>query len=682
MSILNGPPQEQTRNDGQKSPLETLEKFGTNHTKEVLDAGTETIFGRDAEIDDLIKILSRKKKNNAILVGEPGVGKTHIVTGLVLRIAEQKVPLMMENKIIYSLDAASITAGTKYRGEMEERLKNILHEVETHGDIILFIDEIHSIMGGETSNSMSIANILKPHLTTGKLNIIGATTLDEYKKHFEKDGAMTRRFNKIVVDEPTVEACVNIIKNISESYAKFHNVVFPNAILEEIPVLAKKYIRDKFMPDSAIDILDELGSKIKVNAQSSMVSPKFKKLKAEFEKLNTLRARIIRERRYNEVKELKDKKVKLQAELNAEKQENMSKISNLVVTREELLHTISKISQIPLDKLNSDGKKNIKVLEEILDKKLINQDDAKIKVIKALKRKVLGLENPNKPKSFLFVGQSGGGKTYLSKLIADNWFDGSLVRIDMSEYQEKISSTALIGSPPGYVGYEQGGSLTEQVRRKPYSLVLIDEIEKAHPDILNVLLQILDEGFVTDSQGKKVDFRNTIIVMTSNLGARESSVEYTPVGFGKAVQTSKIEDTSIDACKKHFRPELWNRIDHVIVFNPLTKPDMESILKLELDSIAALLKAKYGIKTTFSKKLKEILAERGFDKNLGARPLKRTVELLVMDVITDYIIDCDDISTVSKLTLDWNPETEKCVCEQPVSSKKISLQKDLIEDGI
>lgn len=679
MSIINGSPQEQTsRNEGHKSPLETLEKFGTNHTKEVLESGTETIFGRDVEIDDLIKILSRKKKNNAILVGEPGVGKTHIVTGLVLRIAEQKVPIAMENKLIYSLDAASITAGTKYRGEMEERLKMILHEVENHGNIILFIDEIHSIMGGETNNSMSIANILKPHLTTGKLNIIGATTLDEYKKHFEKDGAMTRRFNKIVVDEPTVEACVNIIKNISSSYSKYHNVVFPDSILEEIPVLAKKYIRDKFMPDSAIDILDELGAKIKVNAESSVISPKLKKLKAEYEKLDFLRATIIRERRYSDVKELMDKKNKISLEIDAEKKENLSKISNIVVSREELLHTISKISQIPLDKLNSDGKKNIKILEDILNKKVINQDDAKNKIIKALKRKVLGLENPNKPKSFLFVGQSGGGKTYLSKLIADNWFDGSLVRIDMSEYQEKISSTALIGSPPGYVGYEQGGSLTEQVRRKPYSLVLIDEIEKAHPDILNVLLQILDEGFVTDSQGKKVDFKNTIIVMTSNLGARESTVEYTPVGFGKAVQTSKIEDTSIEACKKHFRPELWNRIDHVIVFNPLTKTDMESILKLELDNISSLLKSKFNIKTTFSKKLKEILSEKGFDKNLGARPLKRTVETLVMDVITDYIIDCDDISTISKITLDWDTETEKCVCHSSAPTKKQN-QPELID---
>jgi ATP-dependent Clp protease ATP-binding subunit ClpC len=658
MSITNRESPEQLKD--QQKPLENLNKYGSNLTQEVLENGTESIYGRDNEIDDIIKILARKKKNNVVLVGEPGTGKTHIVTGLVLRILEQKVPKDMDGKIVYSLDSGSIMAGTKYRGEMEERLRNILREIEENGNIILFIDEIHTIMGGESGNSVSIANLLKPYLTTGKIKVIGATTLDEYKKHFEKDGAMTRRFNKIVVDEPTLDACVNILRNISNSYSKFHNVEFEDSILAEIPVLAKKYIRDKFLPDSAIDVLDELGAKIKVESQSSLYSTKYKKLKAEFDKMMKYRVVLIKEERYDEVAAFMAKKKKVEADLNNEKIANMEKTSIAVkITREDLLHTISKISQIPLDKLNSDGKKNVKKLEEILNKKLINQDEAKEKVIKAIKRKVLGLENPNKPKSFLFVGQSGGGKTYLAKLIADNWFDGSMVRIDMSEYQEKIASTTLIGSPPGYVGYEQGGTLTEQVRRKPYSLVLIDEIEKAHPDILNLLLQILDEGHVTDNQGKKVDFKNTIIVMTSNLGAKAS--EYIPVGFNKHAHAPKVEDITLDACKSHFRPELWNRIDSVITFNPLTKLDMDSILKIEMDDISSLIKSKYSLKVNFSKKLKEILVDKGFDKNLGARPLKRAVENIIMDVVSDYIID-NDISENTKMNLDWNEESGKAVC--------------------
>ncbi len=638
---------------------ETLDKYAINISIKARNGELEKFFGREDILDDLIKILSRKKKNNAILVGFAGTGKTVITEGLAQKIVEQKVPIGLLNKVLYSIDAASITAGTQYRGQMEERLKKILQEAEEDEDIILFIDEIHTILDNGSSNSLNIANIMKPHLTSGKLQVIGATTFDEHKKFFEKDGALSRRFNKVTVDEPTIDECVKILKQCAPGYEKYHGVKFDKGVLDEIPVLAKKYIKDRFLPDSAIDILDTLGAKLKV--EKTKPTPKLLKLLDEMEENQITKRDLVRNEDWAGIAHFKPNVLdKLKQKIEDERKdfiENVTKNNETLVTKEDVLSVVSTISKIPLDSMNKDGKENITKLENLLTAKFINQDEAKSKVLKALKRYVMGFNDSNRPvASLLLLGKSGSGKTYLSKLVADAWYNGNMVRIDMSEYQEKISSTALIGSPPGYVGYEQGGSLTEKVRRNPYSIILFDEIEKAHKDILNTLLQVLDEGHITDSQGRDVDFKNCIIIMTSNLGARDS--EYKKPSFGGGSEVA-LETTSIDAAKKHFTPEFWNRIDQVIVFNPLTKIDMVKILELELEKVSSLLKNTKNIKLVFLQPLKDILIEKGFDSKLGARPLKRAVENILIDEITDYLLVNGD--QFKKLTIGWDTATEKVV---------------------
>lgn len=638
---------------------ETLDKFAVNITNKAINGEIDRIFGREKELDDMTKILSRKKKNNVVMVGYPGVGKTEMAYYLAQRIVEQKVPYGLLNKVIYSIDSASITAGTQYRGQMEERLKKILQEAEEDERVILFIDEIHTILDNGSSNSLNIANIMKPHLSTGKLQVIGATTFEEYKKFFEKDGALSRRFNKLIIDEPSEASCIEIIKKSISSYEEFHYVKFPEDIIYKIPSLAKKYIKDRYLPDSAIDIIDELGAKIKV--EKTKPSTKLLKLLDEMDETQKKKIELIKNEKWDEIAYFKPNVLdKLKDKISTEQENFINKVQNInktEISEDDLLVVVSQISKVPLDKLNKDGKDNVKKLEDILNKELINQDDAKNKVLKALKRNVLGFNNPNKPiASFLLLGKSGSGKTHLAKLISKAWYDGNLVRIDMSEYQDKISSTALLGSPPGYVGYDQGGSLTEQVRRNPYSILLLDEIEKADKQILNTLLQVLDEGHATDAQGRKVDFKNCIIIMTSNLGAKDS--EYKKPSFGGG-QEVKLTDTSIEAAKKHFTPELWNRIDQVIVFNPLVKEDMFKILDLELNIVKDMLKTKKDISVSFTKKLKEILVDKGFDPKLGARPLKRAVESLVVDEITEYLIFLTE--SPKKLNVNWDEKMEKVV---------------------
>ncbi len=641
-----------------------LDTYAINITTKAKNGEIDKIFGREKELDDMTKILSRKKKNNVIMVGFPGVGKTEMAFYLAQRIVEQKVPFGLLNKIIYSLDSASITAGTQYRGQMEQRLKKILQEAEDDERVILFIDEIHTILDNGSSNSLNIANIMKPHLSSGKLQVIGATTFDEYKKFFEKDGALSRRFNKLVIDEPSEDSCIEIIKKAIGTYEEFHFVKFSDDILQKIPAMAKKYIRDRYLPDSAIDIIDELGAKIKV--EKTKPSTKLLKLLDDMEETQKQKIELIKNEKWDEIAIFKPNVLdKLKDKITIEQENFISKVQNInrtEITEEDLLSVVSTISKIPLDKLNKDGKENIKKLEEILNKELINQDDAKNKVLKALKRNVMGFNNPNKPvASFLLLGKSGNGKTHLAKLISKAWYDGNLVRIDMSEYQEKISSTSLIGSAPGYIGYEQGGALTEQIRRNPYSLLLLDEIEKANKDILNILLQILDEGHATDGQGRKIDFKNCIIIMTSNLGAKDS--EYKKPSFGGG-QEVKLVESSIEAARKHFTPELWNRIDQVIVLNSLVKEDMYKILELELNVVKDMLKAKKDIKLTFNKKLKEILVDKGFDPKLGARPLKRIVEQMVVDEITEYLMSIND--NPKKVNLTWDDKTEKVIITSDV----------------
>lgn len=637
---------------------ENLEKFAINITNKALNGEIEKIFGREKELDEMCKILSRKKKNNVIMVGYPGTGKTEMAFFLAQRIVNQKVPYGLLNKVIYSIDSASITAGTQYRGQMEERLKKILQESEDDDRVILFIDEIHTILDNGSANSLNIANIMKPHLTSGRLQVIGATTFDEYKKFFEKDGALSRRFNKLVIDEPSEEACVEILKKCISSYEEFHSVKFTDEILYKIPSIAKKYIKDRYLPDSAIDIIDELGAKLKV--EKTKPSNKLLKMLDDMEDVQKKKFELIKDEKWTEIAYFKPNVLdKLKDKILTEQETYMNKILNIdktEITYEDLLSVVSQISKVPLDKLNKDGKENVKKLEDILNKELINQDDAKNKVLKALKKRVLNLNNPNKPISYLFLGKSGSGKSFISKLIAEYWFNSSLIRFDMGEFQEKFSSSTLIGSAPGYVGYEDGGNLTEQVRRNPYSLILFDEIEKANKDILNILLTILDEGYCSDAKGRKVDFKNCIIVMTSNLGAKDSQYKKPSYGGGQNVN---LEDTSIEAAKKHFTPELWNRIDEIVVFNSLQKEDMFKILEIEIEKFKKILKNK-NISIFINKKVKDFLVDKGFDANLGARPLKRAFESLLVDEIVNVLISQDD---VKKLNINMNSDNTKIIVE-------------------
>jgi ATP-dependent Clp protease ATP-binding subunit ClpC len=631
---------------------ETLEKFATNVTNKAINGELDRVFGREKELEDMCKILSRKKKNNVVLVGFPGVGKTDIVNLLCQRIVDQKVPYGLLNKTIYSLDAASITAGTQYRGQMEERLKKIMQEAEDDENVILFIDETHSILDNGSSNSLNIANIMKPHLSTGKLQVIGATTFDEYKKFFEKDGALSRRFNKLVIDEPSEESCVEIIKKCISSYEEFHLVKFPEEIINKIPSYAKKYIKDRYLPDSAIDIIDELGAKLKV--EKTKPSTKLLKMLDEMEEVQAKKIDLIKNEKWDEISHFKPNVLdKLRDKIANEQNNYISKIQNVEkteITEEDLLKVVATISKVPIDKLNKDGKSNIKKLEDVLNRELINQDDAKNKVLRALKKRVLNLNNVNKPVSYLFLGKTGSGKSFISKLIAEHWFDGSLIRFDMGEFQDKISSTSLLGSSPGYIGYEEGGNLTEQVKRNPFSLILFDEIEKANKDILNILLTILDEGYCTDAKGRKVDFKNCIIIMTSNLGAKDSEYKKPSYGGGKNVN---LNNTSVESAKKHFSPELWNRIDEVVVFNPLTKDDMYKILDIEIEKFKKMLKNR-GVNLNINKKVRDYLVEKGFDENLGARPLKRTFENLLVDEIVDVLIYNDDVKKMNVIMDDDN----------------------------
>lgn len=545
---------------------ENLNKYAINITNQSLNGEHDRVFGRETEFDDLCKILLRKRKNNAVLIGSPGVGKSVLIHLLAKRINDGKICAALSKKVIYGIDSASITAGTQYRGQMEQRLKNILSECEDD-EIILFIDEIHTILsGGGSDSSSNIANIMKPYLTSGKMQVIGATTFDEYKKHFEKDAALCRRFNKITINEPSNSECVSILKNCISGYEEYHNVKFSDEILETIPVLSKKYIKDRFLPDSAFDVIDELGAKIKM--ERTKPNAKMLKLFDEMEEHQNKKSELIKEAKWDEIAIFKPNVYdKCKAKIDYEKAMFYNKVNNsgkVDITEKDVLAVVSKISKVPLDSISNDGKENLKKFEQLLDKNLVNQDEAKNKIMKNLKKSVLGFSNPNKPLSMLFLGQSGGGKTFLTKLLAKAWFNDSLIRIDMSEFQDKMNSSGLIGASAGYVGYEEGGVLTEKVRNNPYSVILFDEIEKADKQVLNTLLPVLDEGHLTDSKGRLVDFKNTIIIMTSNLGVRESSIN--SVGFNKEDNKTKINNSALVAAKKYFTPEFYNRLDEIIVF--------------------------------------------------------------------------------------------------------------------
>ena len=629
----------------QKSRTPVLDNFGRDITKLAEEGKLDPIIGRETEIERVSQILSRRKKNNPILIGEPGVGKTAIVEGLALRIMQKKVSRTLFNKRIVMLDLAALVAGTKYRGQFEERIKAIMNELEKSRDVILFIDEIHTIVGaGGATGSLDASNIFKPALARGELQCIGASTLDEYRQYIEKDGALDRRFQKVMVEPPSQEDTINILQNIQPRYEEFHNVVYSDEAIKACVRLSDRYITDRFLPDKAIDVLDEVGAR--VHLKNIVVPKSIEEKEKEIEKLKDEKNRAVKNQQYEEAANLRDKESRLARDLEFAKQawEEESKTRRYPVEEDDIAEVVAMMTGIPVRKVGQNESKKLVSMGDDLRKMVIGQEEAILKISKAIQRNRVGLKDPKKPiGSFIFLGPTGVGKTELARSLARYLFDSddALIRIDMSEYMEKFSVSRLIGAPPGYVGYEEGGQLTEKVRRKPYSVVLLDEIEKAHPDVYNILLQVLDDGQLTDGLGRKVDFKNTIIIMTSNIGVRQLKDFGQGVGFAtKARQESAEENTKVviqNALKRTFSPEFLNRIDDVMVFNPLGKAEIFVIID---NVLAGLMKrlSNLKFKLSLSDEAKEFVAEKGYDPQFGARPLHRALQKYVEDPLAEFIL--------------------------------------------
>lgn len=628
-----------------KSKTPVLDNFGRDLTKAAEEGKLDPVVGREKEIERVSQILSRRKKNNPILIGEPGVGKSAIAEGLALRIVKRKVSRVLFGKRVVTLDLASLVAGTKYRGQFEERMKAVMNELEKSPDVILFIDEIHTIVGaGGASGSMDASNMFKPALARGEVQCIGATTLDEYRQYIEKDGALERRFQKVMVDPTTPEETIEILNNIKEKYEEHHNVTYTPEAIEACVMLTNRYMTDRFLPDKAIDALDEVGSRVHIT--NIHVPDVIVELEKKVDDIKEEKNKVVRSQKYEEAANLRDKERKLQEELEREKKkwEDETKENRETVTEEHVAEVVSMMTGIPVNRVAQNEGDRLKQMGEMLKGKVIGQDDAIKKVVRAIQRNRAGLKDPNKPiGSFIFLGPTGVGKTELAKVISQYLFDSddALIRIDMSEYMEKFAISRLVGAPPGYVGYEEGGQLTEKVRRKPYSVVLLDEIEKAHPDVFNLLLQALDDGQMTDSLGRKIDFKNTIVIMTSNIGSRQLQDFGQGVGFATAAKTSATDDHARGviekALKKAFAPEFLNRIDDVILFNQLKKEDIFQIIDLELKGVFKRIEdAGYTIQ--LDKSAKDFLSEKGYDPDFGARPLARAIQKYLEDPLAEAII--------------------------------------------
>ena len=628
-----------------KSKTPVLDNFGRDLTAMAEQGKLDPVVGREKEIQRVSQILSRRKKNNPLLIGEPGVGKSAIAEGLAIRIIKRKVSRILFNKRVVTLDLASIVAGTKYRGQFEERMKAVMNELEKNDDIILFIDEIHTIVGaGGATGSLDASNMFKPALARGELQCVGATTLDEYRQHIEKDGALERRFQKVIVEPTSVSETIEILNNIKNKYEDHHNVDYTDEAIEACVKLTNRYMTDRFLPDKAIDALDEAGSRVHIT--NIDVPDQIVELEAQLEEVKATKNSVVKKQKYEEAAKLRDDEKRLEKSLTEaqEKWETESKLNRIVVTQENVAEVVSMMTSIPVNRIAQKESNKLSKLPELINGKVIGQDEAVSKVVKAIQRNRAGLKDPNKPiGSFIFLGQTGVGKTQLAKVLARELFDSedSLVRIDMSEYMEKFAISRLVGAPPGYVGYEEGGQLTEKIRRKPYAVVLLDEIEKAHPDVFNMLLQVLDDGFLTDSLGRKIDFSNTIIIMTSNIGARKLKDFGSGVGFGtsaqKSQESSNARSVIENALKKAFAPEFLNRIDDVVVFNNLEKEDIDKIIDIELEKLLKRI-SELGYTLKLSKKAKSFIAEKGFDKQYGARPLKRAIQKYVEDALAEEII--------------------------------------------
>ncbi len=641
-----------------KSKTPVLDNFGRDLTAMAEEGKLDPVVGREAEIQRVSQILSRRKKNNPLLIGEPGVGKSAIAEGLALRIIQRKVSRILYDKRVVTLDLASLVAGTKYRGQFEERMKAVMNELEKNDDIILFIDEIHTIVGaGGATGSLDASNMFKPALARGEIQCIGATTLDEYRQYIEKDGALERRFQKVLVEPTTVEETIEILQNIKDKYESHHNVIYTEDAIKACVNLTNRYMTDRFLPDKAIDALDEAGSRVHIT--NINVPKEILIMEDKLEKAKELKTKAVKSQKYEEAAKLRDDEKNLEKDLAIaqEKWEEESKLHKETVTEENVAEVVSMMTGVPVNRIAQAESSKLAALPDRIKGKVIGQDEAVAKVVKAIQRNRVGLKDPNKPiGSFIFLGQTGVGKTQLAKVLARELFDtdSALVRIDMSEYMEKFAISRLVGAPPGYVGYEEGGQLTEKIRRKPYAVVLLDEIEKAHPDVFNMLLQVLDDGYLTDSLGRKIDFRNTIIIMTSNIGSRQLKDFGQGVGFGTSAKTKQADTYAKgvieNAMKKTFAPEFLNRIDDVIVFNSLEKEDIFKIIDIELEKLYERIR-NLGYTLKLTKKAKDYIAEKGFDKQYGARPLKRAIQKYIEDALAEEIIN-SHIKEGDTITLD------------------------------
>jgi ATP-dependent Clp protease ATP-binding subunit ClpC len=664
-----------------KSKTPVLDNFGRDLTKFAEDGKLDPIVGREKEIERVSQILSRRKKNNPLLIGEPGVGKSAIAEGLALRITQRKVSRVLFNKRIVSLDLASLVAGTKYRGQFEERMKAVMNELEKSPDIILFIDEIHTIIGaGGASGSLDASNMFKPALARGEIQCIGATTLDEYRQYIEKDGALERRFQKVIVEPTSVEETLEILHNIKEKYEDHHNVVYTDEAIKSCVMLTERYVSDRHLPDKAIDALDEVGSRVhitNINVPESII-----KVEKEIEDVKELKNKVVRSQQYEEAARLRDSERKLNEELeNAKKKwEEESKSHRQSVSEDNVAEVVAMMTGIPVQKVAEKESGKLMKMADSMNGTVIGQNEAIAKVVKAIQRNRAGLKDPNKPVgSFIFLGPTGVGKTQLCKVLSQYLFDNeeALIRIDMSEYMEKFAVSRLIGAPPGYVGYEEGGQLTEKVRRKPYSIILLDEIEKAHPDVFNLLLQALDDGKMTDSLGRNIDFKNTIIIMTSNIGARQLQDFGTGVGFGTKTRSENdqgnMKGVIENALKKAFAPEFLNRIDDVVIFNSLNKDDILKIIEIELKKLFGRINT-LGYQIQLTTKAKNYIADKGFDEKYGARPLNRAIQKYIEDPLAEEIIQ-KNIKEGDVIKLDYKTKEDEISVSVSSPKKKASENK-------
>jgi len=668
-------PKERGKMDKSKTPV--LDNFGRDLTALADDDKLDPVVGREREIERVAQVLSRRKKNNPVLIGEPGVGKTAIAEGLAMRIVERRVSRVLFDKRVVTLDLAALVAGTKYRGQFEERMKAVMNELEKSPDVILFIDELHTIVGaGGASGSLDASNMFKPALARGEIQCIGATTLDEYRQHIEKDGALDRRFQKIMVDPATPAETIEILQNIKDRYEEHHHVSYADEAIELTVKLSERYISDRYLPDKAIDVLDEAGAR--VHLKNIRVPSNIVELESKIEKAREEKTRVVKSQKFEEAAQLRDKEKTLQEKLEAAKKEwdEQSESEVYDVTIDDISEVVAMMTGVPVDKISEPETRRLLHMEEELQGSVIGQEDAIRKLSRSIRRTRAGLKDPKRPiGSFIFLGPTGVGKTELAKRLTQYLFDSqdALIRIDMSEYMEKFSVSRLVGAPPGYVGYEEGGQLTEKVRRKPYSVVLLDEIEKAHPDVFNILLQVLDDGMLTDGLGRKIDFRNTIIIMTSNIGARDIKNLGKGIGFAPNEQEfnyQTMKSTVEDALKRVFNPEFLNRIDDVIVFNPLEKKHIHEII----DLMAAELFGRagdVGITVELEESARKFLVDKGYDPKFGARPLRRAIQKYVEDPMAEAILGHDlGEDDILVITYDEKKDTGELSFRKKATPKK------------